>query len=153
MNRAKEGKRYTIKDHKSLIERKYKEAESISELIKGEGDYFYANSPGALFAAMSGNPIFAINAIAFKDECDTPAIFEYIGKGSLKNLLSGDIKEIKNHIIYEKEDILNITIDTSLLRKFYLNKTTINHFSRIIATREKTFYFIKRRDFTLIVAI
>jgi len=146
-------KNYSIKEHISLIKRKYQYTKNFIEVLDFNKDYTDNTSIEKIISYFIKNEInfLILNASILKSEgfidIKEPAILTTMSGDFIKNNDTGILKKYNNHLIYKyNKSETELLFDTSILDKFYLNDKTINHFSMIILTEDNSFYYMKRSN-------
>jgi len=140
-------KNYSLNEQLNLIHSKLKKVESLIDLFNSDTSYIEDISLVKFISYLYKKQIrFCVVESTFIKDFN---LFEnqiYHLKGQVLN----DI-DISKYIITRNDlDSTEYFYDNSILKTFYLNRKTINHWSFCIFTERNTFYFMKRKNKTFI---
>jgi len=152
-------KNFSINEHLKLIEKKYSKKEILN--INNKESYCFKYNRYIylpLFEDFEYNDsLLELNASFLKELIDKK-IFNYGDSVYLRflnknnelfvfNDLENTKLKIDNKFIIKNELFdLEVYFDLNLIFLNYLNLKTINHFSKIIISKNKNIYFLKRKD-------
>jgi len=140
-------KNYSINEQLYLLSKKYKKTYSIDNIFNS--DYFISTEKIIdLFLDFFKDDYVIINASFFKENIsliENTTILKYNN-----SIVSDEFNLTTNYFI--KKDLIikdnsngsKLYFDTSLLKLFFLNNKTINHFSFAIFSKKTSFYIMRR---------
>ena len=165
-----QNKNISITEHLSLINKKYSHIKPNIELLfnvtiskKEHNGFSLIFNPSKLITKeyvidqlkKDKSSFICINAFVFKDMFSTNFIeygFPEILTFQSDNVFNDNNDKFKldKKYILDSFSSTGLNFDTSILYINYLNKKTINHFSSILITETKVFYFLKRKSLEVV---
>lgn len=152
-------KNYSIKEQEYLIKQKFLNAEQTTIIfeefefsVNKKNRFFFKKIDFKQFLLIdsqlsNSKAVASFEASVFCefkdiDLTDTKK-FIFSNKSFFNPILNVFLNIDSKKILLNKEHLM---IDTSLFNVFYLNKKTINHFSKIFLTEKYNFYLFKRKN-------